>query len=220
MLDHQNGVDSARRFASFDPATIYEAAGLRGMVDPSIRPAWHGAKVCGFALTVVCPPGDNLMLHHAVANASPGVVIVGALGGYTYAGAWGEILTAAAKTRGVTGLVVDGAVRDIEAIAQQQFSVFSRGLAIGSCTKDRIGSLNVPIQFGGVEIRPGDIVVGDSDGLVVIEAKRADEVYARAVQRRDREAEILAQLATGRTTIDILSLPGLRKQGGASEGDR
>ena len=217
MLDHQLCVESASRFAGFDPATIYEAAGLRGMVDPSIRPAWSGASICGPALTVQCPPGDNLMLHHAVAQASPGAVIVGTMGGYLFAGAWGEILTAAAKAKSVAGLVVDGAVRDIEAIKEQKFSVFSRGLAIGSCTKDRIGSINVPIQLGGVTVRPGDIVVGDSDGLVVVEWERADEVYATAVQRRDREKDILAQLAMGRTTLEILSLPGLRKQGGATE---
>ena len=85
------------RFAQFDPATLYEAAGQRGMVDPAIRPAWHGAKVCGRAATVQCPPSDNLMLHIAVANAPPGSIIVATVGGYLSAGAWGEILTEAAR---------------------------------------------------------------------------------------------------------------------------
>src|SRR5688572_29681816 len=85
--------DALERFADFDPATLYEAAGRRGMVDPTIRPAWHGARVCGPALTVECPPCDNLMLHLAVANAQRGAVIVATVGGYLLAGAWGEILT-------------------------------------------------------------------------------------------------------------------------------
>ncbi len=138
---------------------LYEAAGHRGMVDPTIRPAWTGAQVCGPAATVECPPADNLMLHHAVATAEPGVVIVANLGGYVLTGAWGEILTVAAQASGVNGLAVDGAVRDIEAIAEHRFPVFSRGLAIGSCTKERMGRLNIPVVLGGVTVlsrRPRD----------------------------------------------------------------
>src|SRR5262245_56968513 len=97
---------SLELFAEFDPATLYEAAGQKGMIDPAIRPAWPGARVCGRAATVECPPGDNLMLHVAVANATPGVVLVATVGGYLSAGAWGEILTAAAQARGIAGLVI------------------------------------------------------------------------------------------------------------------
>jgi 4-hydroxy-4-methyl-2-oxoglutarate aldolase len=205
------------RLQEFDPATLYEAAGHRGMVDPAIRAAWPGACICGVAATVECPPGDNLMLHHAVAAAGPGVVIVAATGGYLLAGAWGEILTVAAQARGVTGLAVDGAVRDIAAIAGRGFPVFSRGLAIGACTKERFGKLGVPIQFGGVTIRPGDIILGDADGLVAIEQERAEEVYKAAAARRRREAEIIEQLQKGRTTVELLRLPGLRQPGVAAE---
>jgi len=211
MVDKSRQASSSvSRFAEFDPATLYESAGKRGMVDPTIRPAWQGAKICGAALTVECPPGDNLMLHHAVAIASPGDVIVAKLGSYMLTGAWGEILTAAAQTRGVVGVVVDGAVRDIEAIAKRQFPIFSRGLAIGACTKERFGSLNQPLIFGGVEVHPRDIIVGDSDGLVVIKQKDADEVYEQSVRRRDRELEIIAQLAHGVTTLKILALPDFK----------
>jgi 4-hydroxy-4-methyl-2-oxoglutarate aldolase len=199
------------RFLGFDPATLYEAAGRRGMVDPRIRPAWAGAQLCGVAVTVECPPADNLALHHAVAAATPGVVIVAALGGYLLTGAWGEVLTAAAQAKGVLGLAVDGAVRDIEAIAERGFPVFSRGLAIGACTKERPGKLDVPIQFGGVTVHPGDIVVGNADGIVIIEQDRADEVYQAAVGRRDREAELMERLRLGETTLDLLGLPGIRE---------
>jgi 4-hydroxy-4-methyl-2-oxoglutarate aldolase len=202
------------RFIGFDPATLYEAAGLRGMVDPTIRPAWAGAQICGIAATVECPPGDNLMLHHAVAAAQPGSVIVALLGGYLLTGAWGEILTVAAQAKGVAGLAVDGAVRDIEAIAELAFPVFSRGLAIGACTKERVGKIGVPILFGGVMVRPGDIIFGNADGIVVLEQERADEIYEAAMARRDREAQMIAQLRNGKTTLELLGLPGLPKPAG------
>ena len=203
----------AERFVGFDPATLYEAAGRQGMVDPAIKPAWAGARVCGPALTVDCPPGDNLMLHHAVAAAVPGVVIVARLGEYLRTGAWGEILTVAAQTRGVAGLAVDGAVRDIEAIAARRFPIFSRGLAIGACTKERFGALDVPIQFGGVTVRSGDIVVGDADGLVIVDQDRAEAILETATRRRVKEAEIMEQLASGKTTIELLGLRAMEVAG-------
>ena len=203
--------DGVARFAEFDPATIYEAAGQKGMVNPAIRPAWAGAKVCGRVATVECPPADNLMLHIAVANAAAGVVIVANVCGYMLAGAWGEILTAAAQARGVAGLAIDGAVRDIDAIREAKFPVFSGGLAIGSCTKARAGNIGTPIQFGGVQVNPGDVILGDADGLVVIDQNRLDEVYETALQRRKRELEIISQLRQGRTTIELLGLVDPRK---------
>jgi 4-hydroxy-4-methyl-2-oxoglutarate aldolase len=203
--------DTIERLSDFDPATLYEAAGKKGMVDPAIRPAWHGAKVCGPVATVECPPCDNLMLHIAVANAQPGTVIVATVGGYLLAGAWGEVLTAAAQARGVAGLVIDGAVRDIDAIEALRFPVFSRGLAIGACTKERPGQLDVPIQLGGALVRPGDIVLGDADGLVIVDQDRVDEVYEAACERRAKEIEIIRQLREGRTTVELLGLKDLRR---------
>jgi 4-hydroxy-4-methyl-2-oxoglutarate aldolase len=203
--------DPADRFADFDPATLYEAAGRTGMVDPAIRPAWTGAKVCGPALTVECPPCDNLMLHVAVAQAQPGVVIVASVGGYLMAGAWGEILTEAARARGVAGLIIDGAVRDIDAIEALRFPVFSRGLAIGSCTKEKTGTLQAPVQFGAVTVRSGDLVFGNSDGIVISEQDRIDEVYAAAITRQKKESEIIGKLREGRTTMELLGLSDPRK---------
>jgi 4-hydroxy-4-methyl-2-oxoglutarate aldolase len=122
------------------------------------------------------------------------------------AGAWGEILTEAARARGVAGLVIDGAVRDIDAIEGLRFPVFSRGLAIASCTKERAGRLNVPIQFGGAAVAPGDLIFGNADGLVVIEQARIDDVYEAAVERRKKESEIIVKLRQGRTTLELLGL--------------
>lgn len=206
-----NCENALERFLVFDPATLYEAAGLRGMVDPSIRPAWPGARICGVAATVECQPGDNLMLHHAVAAAQPGQVIVANTGGCLRTGAWGEILTVAAQVKGVAGLAIDGAVRDIEAIAGHRFPIFSRGMAIGAATKQRPGRLNVPIQFGGVVVRLGDIIFGDADGLVILEQERIGEIYEAAVKRQKREADLMAQLRIGKTTMELLALPALPK---------
>jgi 4-hydroxy-4-methyl-2-oxoglutarate aldolase len=214
-LDYETAID---RFLSFDPATLYEAAGHRGMVDPAIRPAWAGARLCGVVATVECPPGDNLMLHHAVAAAKPGMVIVASLGNYLQTGAWGEILTVAAQAAGVTGLAVDGAVRDIDAIAEHEFPVFSRGLAIGSCTKERIGKLDEPIQFGGVLVRSGDIIAGNSDGIVILDQDRVDEIFEAAVARRQKEADIMAELRRGKTTTELLGLPALANTGAPGRG--
>jgi 4-hydroxy-4-methyl-2-oxoglutarate aldolase len=200
---------AASSFAAFDPATVYEAAGQKGMVDPSIRPAWPGARLCGVVRTVSCPPGDNLMLHHAVATAAPGVILVATIDNHVQAGAWGEVLTTAALARGVAGLAIDGAVRDIEAIRELRFPVFSRGLAIGATTKKRFGKLDVPIQFGGVTVRPGDILLGDGDGLAVIDQDRADEIYQAALARYNRERALIDQLRSGKTTLELLGLPPL-----------
>lgn len=198
---------SLGRFLAFDPATLYEASGLRNMVDPAIRPAWPGARVCGRAFTVVCTPGDNLGLHQAVSLASPGDVLVATTSCHLAAGAWGEILTVAAQVRGIGGLVIDGAVRDIAAIAQLGFPIFSRGLAIGSCTKKHPGVLGQPVDFGGVTVRAGDVVFGDADGLVILEQERVDEIFELASQRQGREAVIIDQLRAGKTTLEILGLP-------------
>ena len=196
-----------RQLSEFDAATLYEAAGQRGMVDPAIRPMWNGAHVCGPAITVSCPARDNLMLHHAVALAPPGSVLVANAERYQYAGAWGEVLSVAAQARGIAGLVIDGAVRDIEAITVRRFPVFSRGLAIGACKKEQIGTLNEPIDLGGVTVRSGDIVVGAGDGVVILDSQTIEQVLQAAIARRERESEIFRQLSQGKTTIEILNLP-------------
>ncbi len=128
---------------------------------------------------------------------------------YQYAGAWGEVLTVAAQARGIAGLVIDGAVRDIEAIFERRFPVFSRGLAIGACKKEKIGTMNEPVDLGGVTVRSGDVVVGTADGVVVLAQASVEQVLRAAVARRNREREIFKQLAAGKTTIEILGLPGL-----------
>ena len=133
---------------------------------------------------------------------------------YQHAGAWGEVLSVAAQARGIAGLVIDGAVRDIEAITQRRFPVFSRGLAIGACKKEKIGTLNEPIDLGGVTVRSGDIVVGTGDGVVILTSQTIEQVLQAAIARRDRESEVFRQLNQGKTTIEILNLPRWDPHGG------
>ncbi len=200
------GSDMLDDLSTFDPASLYEAAGRKGMLDPRIKPAWQHAKVSGPVVTVECPPGDNLMLHVAVAHAPAGAVLVVNAGGYLQAGAWGEVLTAAAQARGIVGLVIDGAVRDIDAIERAGFPVFSRGCAVGACTKERVGHYCLPIMIGGWPVQTGDFVLGDGDGVVVVHASEVAAVHTAARERRDRERDVIAQLKAGRTTIELLGL--------------
>jgi 4-hydroxy-4-methyl-2-oxoglutarate aldolase len=131
---------------------------------------------------------------------------VASVGGEMRAGAWGEILTVAAMARGIAGLVIDGAVRDIEAIEQLGFPVFSRGLAIGACTKKESGTVNRVIEFGGARVRPGDLIFGDTDGLVAIAQDCVESVLALAHKRRENEKAIMEQLRAGKTTLELLGL--------------
>ena len=198
--------DLVDRFAAFDPATVYEAQGKRGMVDPTIKPAWPGATLCGSIVTVDCPPGDNLMLHKAVTLAQPGDVLVATLHNYTWKGAWGEVLTVAAQARGIAGLAVDGAIRDISAIRALGFPAFSRGLAIGACSKTNPGRVNAPIVFGGVPVNPGDIIVGDDDGLAIVARESAQATLDAALARQTSEERLMAALKAGGTTLELLKL--------------
>jgi 4-hydroxy-4-methyl-2-oxoglutarate aldolase len=143
-------------------------------------------------------------------------VLVANAQGYQLAGAWGEVLTVAAQARGITGLAIDGAVRDIEAVAERRFPIFSRGLAIGACTKEQLGNLNVPIELGGVTVRPGDVIVGTGDGLVVLKQESVQDVLRSAIARRDREREIFRALAQGHTTIELLNLPRPEEKHGSA----
>jgi 4-hydroxy-4-methyl-2-oxoglutarate aldolase len=120
----------------------------------------------------------------------------------------------AAQARGIAGLVIDGAVRDMEAITERRFPVFSRGLAIGACKKEQIGTLQEPIDLGGVIVRSGDIVVGTGDGVVVLDVATIEQVLRSAIARRERESEIFRQLQAGKTTIEILNLPRWNRPGG------
>lgn len=185
-------------------ATVGEAGGLPAAA--RIRPVWPGARVAGPALTVACAPGDNLAVHVAVARAAPGTVLVVEAGAEPGRGYWGEVLTTAALGRRVAGLVIDGGVRDVDALARSRFPVFAPVIALPGATKDRGGTVGGAARVGGVVVASGDWVVADTDGVVFVPAGRAARVAAAARARAEREARLLEELRAGRTTLDLLGL--------------
>src|SRR2546425_3038817 len=165
--------------ANFDTATLYEAAGQQGAMVPEIRPLARGMRMAGPALTVACPPGDNLMLHAAVAGALPGEVLVAQCHDFTF-GVWGEVLMTAARARGIAGLILDGAVRDVEALERSGFPVFCRAVSMRASIKARRGILRMPVTCGGLLGRPGDVVVADENGGGILPVAGLEDVMGKA----------------------------------------
>ncbi|CAB3647675.1 4-carboxy-4-hydroxy-2-oxoadipate aldolase/oxaloacetate decarboxylase [Trinickia soli] len=187
-------------------ATVHEAQGCRGALSAAIKPIDINCRLGGRALTVDAAPGDNLILHHALTKARPGDVLVVDAKGYLEAGPWGDILSEAAMLRGLSGLVIDGAVRDAAAIEEMGFPVFCRGLSIRGTGKNQPGVIGQPIVVGGTLVRTGDVIIGDRDGVVVVAAEETDAVVDRARQRAEKETAFRASLREGRTTVELLAL--------------
>jgi 4-hydroxy-4-methyl-2-oxoglutarate aldolase len=211
------GPQLVEAFRALPAATVYEAAGQRGMVSPAIRPVYPEAKLCGPALTVKCHIGDNLMIHKAVSIAQPGDVLVISIGNDVQSGAWGEILTTAAQSRGVAGVVIDGAVRDAEATLRRRFPIFSRGLAVGATMKRNLGLINHPLVCGNMYVEPGDLIIGDIDGVVVVPRERCAEVLRASQEREERERVLMEKIAKGATTLELLKLDPILAELGLTE---
>lgn len=193
----------------FGTATVHEAQGQKGAVDGAIRAVDPSMRVCGPALTVKCRPGDNLVLHYALTKVQPGQVLVVDAEGFVEAGPWGDIMSTAAMLRGCAGLVIDGSVRDSQAIVDMGFPVFSRGLSIKGTNKFQPGQVGVPIVLGGVVVRTGDVVVGDRDGLVVVLAEEVGSAVKASEDREAKEEKTRRLLAEGTTTVELLGVQKL-----------
>jgi 4-hydroxy-4-methyl-2-oxoglutarate aldolase len=196
-------LEQARRLGA---ATLHEAFERKGDLPAAIRPVGH-QRMAGPALTVSTLPGNNLLIHRALARARPGDVLVVALteageGGHAF-GYWGDILTTAAIAKGLAGLVIDGCVRDVEAIAALGFPVFCRGTAIRGTAKAPVGEVGGTVRIGRVDIAPGDLVVGDADGVVVVPAGAVENTLALADAREGKERCIVEELKKGRTTMEL-----------------
>ncbi len=187
-------------------ATIHEAQGQTGAMHHQIKPIGPGMRFAGPALTVLAAPGDNLVVHFAVAHASQGDVLVIDAQGYLEGGLWGDILSEAALQAKIAGVVVNGAVRDCDAIRECGLPVFALGLSIKGTAKRQSGRLGDDIVCAGALVRNGDVVVGDSDGVVVVRSDRIDDVYAAARKRVEYEEGLRTLLREGRSTIDLLKL--------------
>jgi 4-hydroxy-4-methyl-2-oxoglutarate aldolase len=191
------------QLATFPTATIHEAIGKQGALPSAIKPVSPSMRLCGTAFTIDSMPGDNLLLHRAVAQARAGDILIAKMADHYEAGYWGELLTVAAMERGITGLVIDACVRDTDPIERLGFPVFSRGLCIKGTTKYGNGTLNEPIIIGDVTIFAGDVIVGDRDGVVVVPADRVSEAVEKSAAREAKEANTLEQLRAGKTTLEI-----------------
>jgi len=198
--------DSIRALRDFGSATIYEAQGAKGALDSGIKPIHPDMRVAGPALTVDTRPADNLMLHYAMLKARPGDVLVVDAKGFVEAGPWGDIFTEQALKIGLAGLIINGAVRDASAITRMGFPVFCRGLSIKGTGKNQPGKLNVPVCIGDVQINPGDIVVGDQDGVVVVRRDEVDFALSSSRAREAKEAMFRERIGNGATTVDLLEL--------------
>ncbi|HEV2673110.1 MAG TPA: 4-carboxy-4-hydroxy-2-oxoadipate aldolase/oxaloacetate decarboxylase [Aliidongia sp.] len=196
-------IDSLKRLGA---ATIHEAQGQTGALTCAIKPIDPDMCLVGTALTVDVVPGDNLVIHHALTRAQAGDVLVVDAKGFVEAGPWGDILTTAAKQAGIVGLVIDGAVRDANVIIKMGFPVFARGLSIRGTQKNQPGRINVPIICGGVRIEPGDIIVGDRDGVVAVSRARLDDMLTAATKREAVEMSFRRELESGKTTVELLNL--------------
>jgi 4-hydroxy-4-methyl-2-oxoglutarate aldolase len=202
--------DSAliERARAFPTSTLHEAAGKIGALPAAIKPAASSFRICGPAVTVHSPPLDNLWLHRAIYAAKPGDVLVVTVGGHYEAGYWGEVMSTAAKACGLGGLVIDGMVRDGELLEGIGFPVFARGLCMRGTGKDfdARGWINAPVQIDDVVIHPGDLVVGDADGVLALPPDRIEDTLGAAKNREEFEAGVMRRLVEGETTLDVFGL--------------
>jgi regulator of RNase E activity RraA len=184
-------------FRGLASSTVADAMGRFNFMDAGIR-SRSGLPLYGPAVTVNCRPADNLMVHKALHVAEPGDIVVVCTGGNTSTAVFGDMMCHTAAVKGLGGIVVDGAIRDVEGITGQGFPAFSRVVCPGSCDKDGPGEINVPVSCGGVVVMPGDIIVGDADGVAVVPRDHAVEVLAVVTQFIERENARIAEIHAGK----------------------
>jgi 4-hydroxy-4-methyl-2-oxoglutarate aldolase len=195
-------------------ATVHEALGRSGLMKPYMRPVWAGAQIGGPAVTVMAQPGDNWMIHVAIEQCQKGDVLVVGCTADNTDGMFGELLATALQARGVKGLIIDAGCRDIKALHEMGFPVWSRAISAKGTVKATLGAVNIPVVCAGVNVEPGDVVVADDDGVVVVAKKLAIEVAQKAEKRFADEDGKRKRLASGELGLDMYNMREPLKKAG------
>jgi 4-hydroxy-4-methyl-2-oxoglutarate aldolase len=198
--------DLVKRLGALGTSTVHEAYGRIGLMKPYLRPVWAGGEASGTAVTVLVHPGDNWMIHVAVEQCRPGDILVVGCTSDNTDGMFGDLLATSLMARGVTGLVIDAGVRDAKSLREMGFPVWSRAISAKGTVKATLGAVNIPLVCAGVNVVPGDAVIADDDGVVVVRNKDAADVVAKAEKRHADEEGKRKQLASGKLGLDMYNM--------------
>lgn len=198
--------EAVAELARLGVATAHEAMGRRGLADPRLHPLLPGVRIAGRAVTVLAQPGDNLMIHTAVEQCRPGDILVVTTTSASTDGMFGELLAVALQKRGVAGIVIDAGVRDVAELRRMAYPVWSRAVSAQGTVKATPGSVNVPVVLAGTAVQPGDVIVADDDGVLVVARADAKDVATAGARRAEKEAGLRERLAAGEPSLDVFGL--------------